>query len=404
MASNVSRRRTIPAFEYSYPTTENFFSKAFPDKLFDWSEKYDGSNITIFSTDVICSRNNPINLNKHNKYMLNGVDLTAEKQKIVPILRKMIEELKEKIECEFEINIVGELITLGNTDLQRRYNTPQRYKTGDVFYYGMVIFNCKNENVVKHLKEFNVSKKTEKEKIYYRIYLNETLINFFNKYNLMTPNYFGKFTFNDFMKNDEMLNPFVDSRIEGYILSNEYYCLKLKNPLEGENSLFAIREIITKINKLLYDMKSKNSVKSENSPIEIDENASDLDKQLDDLLLKEPMENENNLSDMKENCDEINIKKYESYLEYLKKMELLYTKQFTDIATDEVICNIVEKIIGKGIIDYNILNTKSDKECAKIIYPEIIKEITEQNKKFKKQQVIISAIKTIKNHHHLSQK
>lgn len=169
--------------------------------LFFWSEKIDGANVTFFSNGDVCSRMNKLCLDKKGRLLSNGIDFLTEKEKLVPIFDSMMNELKISFKGDFKINIVGEVITKGQSDAQVRYNK-DRFKIGEMYYYGMVVYDYEEiiptnfisntYNEVKLLDEKITNPNTQK-KYYLRFYLNNFLVEFFNRHGLKTPETFGCF-------------------------------------------------------------------------------------------------------------------------------------------------------------------------------------------------------------------
>jgi len=334
MTSKKKQKKT-PNFEYSFPTIDNVFLD-FKNQTFFWSEKIDGSNVTFFSNGDVCSRMNKL---CEDKLSLNGINLKPEQQKLIPIFQNMINELKLMIKCDFEINIVGELINT-KTDLQIKYNK-KRFNDNEIYYYGLVIFNCENQNLENILQHFNIVKNTTNDnKFYYRIHLNQFLVDFFNKHNLKTPECFGELSFEEFFNKTEMLNKLTNSEIEGYVLSVKNKCLKFKNIVENENSLRFIE------NKLEFYKNQTTKTKE------------------DDLCI-----------------------------EILTKMKSYYDNP--KFASNNLIENIVEKVIGKGFVSEK-LTLNNIHKYIDIVYNETLIELQELEKESAKKNIMSIVNKILK--------
>lgn len=230
----------MASYKFSYDKMPNIFKK-FPNEKYNWTEKIDGSNIVAFSNGDICGRNHKL-IEKNGKLCLNGYDLKELQDNLKPIFLKMKEELGQKIKCEFDINIIGELILKDNNDLQKKYNYKERFQVGDVYFFGMKIFNCKFN--ISELLDFSTKLCFVDEEIYYDIMFDANLKEFFNSKDLKTPNYFGEMTFDEAIEKEEIINHLKNSSIEGFVLSNISGTMKFKNIFENENSLNDIKILL----------------------------------------------------------------------------------------------------------------------------------------------------------------
>jgi len=332
----------LPTFDYSFPKMQNVFVK-FTDQPFFWCEKIDGANVTFFSNGDVCSRLNKLCLDKKGKLNLNGVDLLPEKQKLVPIFESMMNELKITFKGDFKINIVGEVITKGQSEAQARYNK-DRFETGEMYYYGMVIYDYEefihtdfmlnSYNVFKVLDN-NDTNPNSPRKYYLRLYLNDFLVEFFNRHGLKTPETFGEFSFEEFLKNDYLLQKIVKSEIEGYVLTTKEFCVKFKNIVENENSLYFIKQRVKEYKTCLRDLK-----------IEI-------------LMFEQ------------------RAKSLQSNIDTLDRMNIYYNSN-PEFANHQIIENLVVKVINQGSITEQVTKLNLYK-FKNIIYNKVLNELAEIN-------------------------
>lgn len=143
----------------------------------------------------------------------------------------------------------------------------------------------------------------------------------------------GVLTFEEFLKNDNIFQKIIKFEIEGYVLTTKQSCVKFKNIVENDNSLYFIQQRVEEYKTRLRD-------------IEI-------------------------------SIHEKQAKELQSNIAILEQMAIYYNSN-PEFANKQILENLVVQLINKGLIT-EVVTLSNKKKWTNIICKHVLNELKEIN-------------------------